>query len=1488
MSTPISGDNSNNLYISRQMAETIKSKQAQSLIKDVLGEDGKVDSSDKAKVLELRGLLEQAALADDQTISAEEKSLLNSLDHTGMFGTNSTVVANNLQRLKAADSEANALNFEQGVGMTAQDGVSGFFGGKQERVLRLRPETIPSETAPESASAGEGATPTSTAPLNSTFETENKQAQQQLQSSLTELGSRLDNNDPQLLANIKKDAAAELAGQGITPESENYQTQFDALVTNRVLDAKAAIKNYQSNPSADNLHEVWMRLGAETEYTEASDPALSKVLRNVQANIKTAQDIESIAETPKANVEAQRYEMPTSADEINKQLKSLADAPFTSTQEGQEGSLFTAVKQSRALHNEMVALQKNHPEEFSKRFGNIGEDGLKEMGTILDSLEGKANSFAATTFSSETISQLNQLSVLTKQAYPGMLAEPADSDKLQGVKQAYDTLAPSGYSNTLESAKYDIKSFMETTSTYSMELQQAENSISQLLQSQSDLPLATRTSLENQLKAVQQARQAITSQATAEGQGLPEDLDKAALDSVLKSMDASKSRVTYNYTPLLSTSRFALDYSGDVTLPRSITPIRTTSTIGNLNLGNLAFDPNSITTSNMGFSTSNLGTGNVGDFTSMDLTNLGTTGAIRTNLGSSSSLTTGFSTGNILGNQSLFANELDLGFSTSGSINNFSYNSFSSISYTQPKDLGQTLLANTQSSVEAAAKDQLFTDLSKVEDPKIKAAIDNAQQMLNDPLVSSNTKEFIYESLVATQKTLSGAGNELIGNPSVKASDRSQDLSLLQALYTHKESDGYVNPYLNSALLDEAVEKLQGTAEATANPQFMGPTLGGNTRAETHTNILNTITELTDADRKTLAATSFKNSLDAHNAKLATTSKNVDEATKDLEKIINNKEYENSIKEVLRTSYGYTGGDVSQFITGVNENGAPRLTTEMARQLTEAINKPMQVEYDKLKSLQSKGKLSPEQVLQMQRIESNMMGIGQNLAAAATTRNELYTSMQSDIDSLKLKMNDPKTTPGVRAFYQSSITNLEGIRTKVLDGTATQEDIQQYSVTYAINLATEELMRSGDETKLPLLQDLITKKPFPATPAEFIARLEPIVGKEVARRISSEATDATNTVVNAANQTGALQDNITGLMSHPMKKLVQGILPQSVDLNTDASANGSSLPSTPEQGNSPASDASDPIATPATGRRPRLQTVPDMASDTTVMSAATFQAATAGVQALVSEGMSLPPEERSRWMTEVAAPALQDVVQANRSSVQHMQTYVEQMTPINNNLNTLSQERTEILSERLIFARRQAETEQASRAAVAEADALAASLDLSPKPTKAGNELTSELISDFLKTIQQLGADTRKLILARMAVQMLDRVIGERYKAQADAANKYHKEALDKMIQSFRDQIETSIQQAEATNNSDGQKLAAMSGEHSGIMGDANIRSKVEEILDRTMDISPPLMTDNQKSEILNQLFDGDPSNDTMGLMGIVNNFELQRRTLMARGVSMN
>ena len=146
------------LVISKDMAEALSSDQIQKLINGILA-DGTVDKLDDAQLKQLNILL-TAAAKKDGNVSDEEDSLIDALDSRGMFGTNREVVKTNLQALRQHEGEANTLNFGDGsIQVTTQDGVSGFFGGKQTRGLRMEMVDLDSShPATNPTSAGETTT----------------------------------------------------------------------------------------------------------------------------------------------------------------------------------------------------------------------------------------------------------------------------------------------------------------------------------------------------------------------------------------------------------------------------------------------------------------------------------------------------------------------------------------------------------------------------------------------------------------------------------------------------------------------------------------------------------------------------------------------------------------------------------------------------------------------------------------------------------------------------------------------------------------------------------------------------------------------------------------------------------------------------------------------------------------------------------------------------------------------------------------------------------------------------------------------------------------------------------------------------------------------------------------------------------------------------------------------------------------------------------
>lgn len=183
--------------------------------------------------------------------------------------------------------------------------------------------------------------------------------------------------------------------------------------------------------------------------------------------------------------------------------------------------------------------------------------------------------------------------------------------------------------------------------------------------------------------------------------------------------------------------------------------------------------------------------------------------------------------------------------------------------------------------------------------------------------------------------------------------------------------------------------------------------------------------------------------------------------------------------------------------------------------------------------------------------------------------------------------------------------------------------------------------------------------------------------------------------------------------------------------------------------------------------------------------------------------------------------------------------------------------------------------EQKAAELIAKANELADRLVLAPKGQDS-EEFLNQLVSDFLNIIRDQDYKTRQLVLAQLANQMMTDSITNFYKDKTDKNNKYHQDALADMAASFERNIQQSIQSSlvASASGSDAQSVAAVSGQV-GAAGTAQamsvtqLRSDTEKMLSQAQQMEPPLITNQQKEQILNSLFDNNPNNDAMGILAL-------------------
>jgi hypothetical protein len=1502
MSTPISGDNSNNLYISRQMADALKNKK--DVVENIL-KDG-VNSADKQAMKNLRAELELAAKADDGIINADEKSLLNALDANGMFGTSYEVVEKNLQALKQVyAADPNQVNFN-GAQVTTEDGFTGFFGAEQSRVIRIRPDdtsaSAPTPVTNQGETENTSAPPPTPAVTQTVQEPTNplgapaQQSRTALQTPVNEFQKLLtEPPNAALLSSIEETVKKELPADS-TPEA--IQTE----VQSRLASARTAVTNYTQDPSSANLNALYIAVGNEPEFTNTQDPNVAKVLRDLQGGILTARKLDASENSVKTNVNSQYYQSPSDATQLQETLTSKLNGVMD------DKSAFTQSTQiSYQLTSELKALQASNPEKFAQLFPQLDTNSLSEMDTLATQLLAISNEQNLSDINPETLDKLSRLQAYTDQLKPNLAALSAEDSELQGVKSAFETLDQGGL--LLSSAGYEIDGALKYKAQVQMELQAVRKELQSMLSQ--DISEASKEAAQAQIKAIDDTLLAIT-----ENREIPEE-SRVSLNTSLEALQSAKK----DPFSLMNGFGFGfggyMGYTGTSSLysrPLSVlSPQYGFAEDLNLNLGGASLMSRTL----------GLNTGMPWDTTPGALPpSLDLTAGIPTN-NYLSRFNTPSSTDLLLGTagprltQPLMGTGLGYGNTTSPLLANasaplFNNTSFSGISpypafYSPPPQPPVSLANAVRVNTDEQALEELLADPAIKDLPEL----DTIKTMLNDPRLNDQSKLYLQNALHATKLAANEQGEQTVGSTNAKANDLASDLSFLAKQYkstTDANERGLLTNFVvhdlesnNYSGNSSSREQIQNQALANWNKDKSKVLLSdyfSTPQHDDHSNNRPNIGALLDSDPALKARIEKQKP-----AEFATVKDWVKADSAGFEKVV--------AAEVKAMS---------------DDIQAAPLAKGVSKEERQA------------------------QLARLQQIEAGIKTSVSNIQQIRSNMNERFTTEIGRLE--QMGQNLPSNAPQARQFVEQ--------QQKLM------EFRQQFTTTGQLPTTEAWQAAFGPNSTPPQsveeMGDLIRSNQFSR---DFVFRTMALAEANPEHRDAiMAALDQTlktwqdSPGMNARGFGSTFNSNLeaagvnTDRLTFPSGWGNRGQAGGTGETSTDPEGTTTPTPSPTQDGNgTPTGDGSNVqgrgggfgmlgvggarILGAGSGRDIIISTTENLMEDAHDQAEQTLQTAKASFNAtlsvLASQGVPPTPQQQelatqyqnipaqprpytpdqvigapppallqglqdfateyrnaenpSDYFNNVVTPMEQTFAQVDDNLMTMMQTLTPQLQQETQNLDNLVSQRQLL---QLEIMGKQSEVAQASKEAIAEADALAASLDLSPKPTKSGNELTSELISDFLKTIQQLGADTRKLILARMAVQMLDRVIGERYKAQADEANKYHKQALDKMIQSFRDQIETSIKQAEAATNSDGQRLAAMSGEHAGIMGDANIRSKVEEILDRTMDISPPIMTDNQKREILNQLFDGDPSNDSLGLMGIVNNFELQRRTLMARGVSMN
>lgn len=169
-----------------------------------------------------------------------------------------------------------------------------------------------------------------------------------------------------------------------------------------------------------------------------------------------------------------------------------------------------------------------------------------------------------------------------------------------------------------------------------------------------------------------------------------------------------------------------------------------------------------------------------------------------------------------------------------------------------------------------------------------------------------------------------------------------------------------------------------------------------------------------------------------------------------------------------------------------------------------------------------------------------------------------------------------------------------------------------------------------------------------------------------------------------------------------------------------------------------------------------------------------------------------------------------------------------------------------------------------------QADELAGKL-LAPVPDSKQLEKLSLEIEAFLKEMQGYSQQTQQLALLQLSNKMITSAISAFYDQRMQQQNKHHFARLAELSDKLKQTIDAQLQASLAVQSSTGQAAVA-SGKSGAELGEAlnqTLRKGLDEMLATTQQMRPPMMTDFKRAQILQQLFDGDRSNDLPGILAI-------------------
>ncbi len=1267
-------------------------------------------------------------------------------------------------------------------------------------------ENTPAEATPRQAAEAPVRNFTSTRQLSN-------QAQSTMNAvDLDTLQSSLQRNQVAILENMRGALSPSPAVEGVINQD------YNDIISN--------IEAYKQNPSTENLDNLSSAL-LNPALLQAADPDLSRSLTETRAAIETATNLDSIANNIESDIGAKKYSTPLSASTLLTDLDTQRRSLYTqkgSDGKSEVGPLPLVSQDLRTISSQINAL-KNSPLEADQQAYQQINRGFKDIGA---DLEAAAAAFDATNQrqaqpDAQILLKLNQ--VAQQMESLKLNASPLGEGASEAVQALRESINKSvDYGKPLQNSISSVESTLRSQARLVAELQTAGDAIYDLLQPAdksaqlTDMTLVS--TLTEQLRIIQQTQSAIENGQEPQ----LSEREQKQLEPVLQSLyDASDHSIDtsffnnfglglgFPFFPIFPNKSFFKPTSVDEVFNQNLSQVES----GTLQLrSQFSANLDGETTPPGGFQ-------------------------LGASIGSNSEASPLRLTNFVIG-EGLDAN--NQGLSAASKLPNIpsllgvSVPLNSSNNIQAPPSLGSSLLKNAAS----ASHFNRVSRLSGLDDTQKK----NLTEALDSKYLTAPTKAYLNEAIAAQELVDQGKGDTLTEN-GVPARERAKDLALLSQTWAKD-----MGAFEKSVELDAVTEQLKAADAGPREPvhakvqETLSDNAGILAKKSYETRVSGVSQAITSAASAQQALESQLESLGGDNqaeylSQLSTSLQaafpnrrpvpNIQSAA-DLKRFFNaelqggnTREIRNSIASLLSSAKSdFTQAQRAQlqtlFSSSLDAIDAANQAKQVAlnsmngelsslMRLRDAATEPQRAHYDLaihelggLIDRIGKGDLRETDVNLYQSISlvRNLSVQAASLPAGKQAQalgiiSDAWTQIQTAKNS-----SDPNATVDIAAITSSF--------TRVLGNAATAQAVDKTlqtteGVSEAFSAQTnlgEQINATGE--KLAQVTTILTTQ-GPALLNQFFTA-------EAANSEAGEQTQQTSQSGVTQSIPGASQTGVT-----PPGGPLETIL---TDLQNGSFASNFT------------SGKYIPVRVPSLGSVAREQQELDArlnADGVTDLERAELLEARSNLNSRqenmaatdtafdqvitnINRARTAGPEGISNYFRESAIAQ----TEINRSCERVNQALAAYAQVANQSASTIKSNNLQIGSiQKQALGIGDSLAERANQL-IQDANQLAESLILAPRSDGSANSSLSNLVRDFLETIQNQQFETQKITMAMLAQQMLNQTITAFYKEQQDDSQAYHEDALQLIADNFKQRMQSALETTLVSGAESGQSIAGLAG----------------------------------------------------------------------------